>query len=107
MGLQNLDFDFEKFCSVSLSPVNVYACPHMRQVLSGMALGQHDMIWIPAWKQANILLHCEAAGNLIQVLGATYTQWRLVLLAQNPWNQDGLQLKWLQHCTSVSLMAKV
>ena len=23
---QNLDFDFEKFCSVSLSPVNVYAC---------------------------------------------------------------------------------
>lgn len=24
--LQNLDFDFEKCCSVSLSPVNVYAC---------------------------------------------------------------------------------
>ena len=24
--VQNLDFDFEKFCSVSLSPVNVYAC---------------------------------------------------------------------------------
>jgi hypothetical protein len=23
---QNLDFDFEKCCSVSLSPVNVYAC---------------------------------------------------------------------------------
>jgi U4/U6.U5 tri-snRNP-associated protein 2 len=22
----NLDFDFEKICSVSLSPVNVYAC---------------------------------------------------------------------------------
>ena len=25
-ALQNLDFDFEKCCSVSLSPVNVYAC---------------------------------------------------------------------------------
>ena len=25
-GVQNLDFDFEKCCSVSLSPVNVYAC---------------------------------------------------------------------------------
>ena len=25
-GMQNLDFDFEKCCSVSLSPVNVYAC---------------------------------------------------------------------------------
>jgi len=25
-GTQNLDFDFEKCCSVSLSPVNVYAC---------------------------------------------------------------------------------
>ena len=24
--LQNLDFDFEKCCSVSLSPVNVYVC---------------------------------------------------------------------------------
>ena len=24
--LQNLDFDFEKCCSISLSPVNVYAC---------------------------------------------------------------------------------
>ena len=24
--MQNLDFDFEKCCSVSLSPVNVYAC---------------------------------------------------------------------------------
>ncbi len=23
---QNLDFDFEKCCSVSLSPLNVYAC---------------------------------------------------------------------------------
>ena len=26
LWLQNLDFDFEKCCSVSLSPVNVYAC---------------------------------------------------------------------------------
>jgi len=26
MPPQNLDFDFEKCCSVSLSPVNVYAC---------------------------------------------------------------------------------
>lgn len=25
-AVQNLDFDFEKCCSVSLSPVNVYAC---------------------------------------------------------------------------------
>lgn len=24
--LQNLDFDFEKCCVVSLSPINVYAC---------------------------------------------------------------------------------
>ena len=24
--MQNLDFDFEKCCSVSLSPINVYAC---------------------------------------------------------------------------------
>lgn len=24
--MQNLDFDFEKCCVVSLSPVNVYAC---------------------------------------------------------------------------------
>ena len=26
LALQNLDFDFEKCCSISLSPVNVYAC---------------------------------------------------------------------------------
>lgn len=26
LTMQNLDFDFEKCCVVSLSPINVYAC---------------------------------------------------------------------------------
>lgn len=26
LAMQNLDFDFEKCCVVSLSPINVYAC---------------------------------------------------------------------------------
>lgn len=38
---QNLDFDFEKFCSVSLSPVNVYACLVCGKYFQGRGLHTH------------------------------------------------------------------
>lgn len=49
---QNLDFDFEKCCSVSLSPVNVYAClvcgkyfqgrgPHTHAYTHALECGHH------------------------------------------------------------------
>ncbi|KAK9804967.1 hypothetical protein WJX73_005353 [Symbiochloris irregularis] len=38
---QTLDFDFEKFCSVSLSPVNVYACLVCGKYFQGRGLHTH------------------------------------------------------------------
>jgi len=38
---QNLDFDFEKCCSVSLSRVNVYACLVCGRYFQGRGRGSH------------------------------------------------------------------
>jgi len=51
--LQNLDFDFEKCCVVSLSPINVYAC---------LVCGKYFQVILLSWTPCKIhLLLCESA----------------------------------------------
>ena len=45
-GMQNLDFDFEKCCVVSLSPINVYAC---------LVCGKYFQVSLLAMKHCTVL----------------------------------------------------
>ena len=49
-SLQNLDFDFEKCCSVTLSPVNVYVC---------LVCGKYFQVGVQAHSITHAQVVCE------------------------------------------------
>ncbi|WRT65603.1 uncharacterized protein IL334_002548 [Kwoniella shivajii] len=96
---QNLDFDFERLCSKSLSNINVYACLVCGKYFQGRgrgswayrhAVGENHRVWLNLTTEKfyvlpeGYLVSDPSLNDIIHVLNPRYTSKELIKLSKLP-----------------------